>query len=62
MKRRIVILCFAAASVVPLGGSASAADEPAPEICAWGASSITAVLEDGEVIVSGPETSGCVPQ
>jgi hypothetical protein len=61
MMRRIVILCLAAAFVVALGGSAAAAREPDPGPCTWGASSVTAEVVDGELVVSGPETSGCVP-
>jgi hypothetical protein len=57
MKGRVLILCLAAALVVPLGGGASAAE---PE-CTWGASSVVAELKDGELIVSEPATSGCIP-
>jgi hypothetical protein len=57
MKGRVLILCLAAALVVPLGGGASAAE---PE-CTWGASSVVAELKDGELVVSEPATSGCIP-
>lgn len=60
MKGRVLILCLAAAFVVPLGGGASAAEPPAPE-CTWGASSVVAEFEDGEFVVSEPATSGCIP-
>jgi hypothetical protein len=59
MKGRVLILCLAAAFVVPLGG-ASAAEPAAPE-CTWGASSVVAELKDGELVVSEPATSGCIP-
>jgi hypothetical protein len=35
-------------------GSAGAQQE-----CSWGASSITATYENGQMVVSGPQTSGC---
>jgi hypothetical protein len=60
MRGRVLILCLAAALVVPLGGAASAADPPASE-CTWGASSAVAELNDRELIVSEAATSGCVP-
>jgi hypothetical protein len=52
-----IVLVFAvSASATP---PSARADEP----CAWGASSIEAELVDGNVVVvSGPDTSGCIPQ
>jgi hypothetical protein len=61
MKGRAVILCIATALVVPLGGAASAAEQPVDEGCTWGASSVVAEVRDGEVVVSEPATSGCIP-
>lgn len=61
MRRRVVMLCLAAALVLPLGGAASAAEPRADEPCAWGASSVVAELKDGEVVVTEPSTSGCIP-
>lgn len=55
------MLCLAAALVLPLGGAASAAEPRADEPCAWGASSVVAELKDGEVVVTEPSTSGCIP-
>lgn len=31
------------------------------QACTWGASSVTATVVNGEVEVSEPQTSGCVP-
>jgi len=52
-----ILLVFAvSASASPPAGRS---DEP----CSWGASSIQAELVDGKVVVvSGPDTSGCIPQ
>ena len=52
-----IVLVFAVtASASP---PAARSDEP----CSWGASSIQAELVDGKVVVvSGPDTSGCIPQ
>jgi hypothetical protein len=61
MKGRAVILCIATALVVPLGGAASAGEQPTAEDCSWGASSVVAEVRDGEVVVSEPATSGCIP-
>jgi hypothetical protein len=61
MKRRVVMLVISAALVLPLGGAASAAQARADEPCTWGASSVVAELKDGEVVVSEPSTSGCIP-
>ena len=59
MKGRVLILCLAAALVLGLGGAASAADTPSA--CTWGASSVVAEFENGELVVSEPATSGCIP-
>jgi hypothetical protein len=58
MKRRVIMLSIAAALVLPLGGAAQARDE---DPCTWGASSVVAEVKDGEVVVSEPSTSGCIP-
>jgi hypothetical protein len=60
MRGRAFILCLAAALVLLLGGAASAADAPRTD-CTWGASSVVAELKDGELVVSEPATSGCIP-
>lgn len=59
--RRVVIL-FAALLVLPLGGSAAAADSADPDGCTWGASSVVAELNGDAVVVSEPVTSGCIPR
>jgi hypothetical protein len=61
MRKRVVMLCLAAALVLPLGGAASAAQARDDDPCTWGASSVVADLKDGEVVVTEPETSGCIP-
>jgi hypothetical protein len=52
-----IVLVFAvSASAAP---PTARGDEP----CSWGASSMQAELVDGKVVVvSGPDTSGCIPQ
>jgi hypothetical protein len=40
-------------------GSSNAKNPPARAACTWGASSITATSEAGDVVVSKPATSGC---
>ena len=53
------------AIVMVFAVSASAAPPTARgyEPCSWGASSIQAVVVDGNaIVVSGPDTSGCTPQ
>jgi hypothetical protein len=52
--RRLMVVVAAAFVVAACVGSAGAQQE-----CTWGASSITAIYENGQWIVSGPETSGC---
>ena len=61
MRGRIVISCCIAAVVAALGGSAAASDTPPPADCTWGASSVIAELKDGELVVSEPVTTGCIP-
>jgi hypothetical protein len=49
--------------VFTVSASASPPDARSDEPCSWGASSIQAELVDGKVVVvSGPDTSGCIPQ
>jgi hypothetical protein len=31
------------------------------EACSWGASSIQAEVVNGKIVVSGPDTTGCIP-
>jgi hypothetical protein len=53
------------AIVMVFAVSASAAPPKArsDEPCSWGASSIQAEVVDGKVVVvSGPDTTGCIPQ
>jgi hypothetical protein len=51
-----IVLVFAvSASAAP---PSARGDEP----CSWGASSIQAEVVDGKVVVSGPDTMGCIPQ
>jgi hypothetical protein len=53
------------AIVLVLAVSASAAPPSArnDESCSWGASSIQAEVVEGKVVVvSGPVTTGCIPQ
>ena len=61
---RIVIAALVA-MVLIFAVSASAAPPTArsDELCSWGASSIQAEVVEGKiVVVSGPVTTGCVPQ
>jgi hypothetical protein len=62
MRGRVLILCCAAILATFVGGGATAA-EPGPgrADCTWGASSVVAELKDGELVVSEPATSGCIP-
>jgi len=49
--------------VFAVSASASPPSARVDESCSWGASSIQAELADGKVVVvSGPDTSGCIPQ
>jgi hypothetical protein len=53
------------AIVLVFAVSASAAPSNARkgEACSWGASSIQIQVVDGKlVVVSGPDTTGCIPQ
>ena len=63
MARRI-ILTFSCllAFIAPIGGAAASEQPPLPDACTWGASSMTAELQDGVWVESQPETSGCVSQ
>jgi hypothetical protein len=52
-------LAVGAAALFVVASCASAAE--AQQECSWGASSITASYENGRMIVSEPQTSGCTP-
>jgi hypothetical protein len=52
-------LTVAAAALFVVASCAGAAG--ASQECSWGASSITASYENGRMIVSEPQTSGCTP-
>jgi hypothetical protein len=49
----VIAVCAASAGASMVKGSSGYAD------CSWGASSITASYENGQVVESQPETSGC---
>jgi hypothetical protein len=52
-----IVLVFA------VSASATAPNARGEEPCSWGASSIQAEIVDGKVVVvSGPDTTGCIPQ
>jgi hypothetical protein len=48
----VIVTCAASA------GATVSRSSDAPT-CAWGASSVMAALENGEVVESTPQTSGC---
>ncbi|HSL64779.1 MAG TPA: hypothetical protein VK874_08985 [Gaiellaceae bacterium] len=61
--QRLFLVMFAlvlVASVAAISGRASARGV-ADDGCTWGASSMTAFVEDGQVVESAPSTSGCIP-
>jgi hypothetical protein len=44
-------------------GAAAAPTARGNEPCSWGASSIQAEVVDGKIaVVSGPDTTGCIPR
>jgi hypothetical protein len=52
-----IVLVFAASA------SATPPHAPGEEPCSWGASSTQVEVVDGKVVVvSGPDTTGCIPQ
>ena len=61
---RIVIAALVAMVLIfAVSASAAAPNARSDELCSWGASSIQAEVVDGKiVVVSGPDTTGCIPQ
>jgi hypothetical protein len=61
MMRRVV-LTFAClfALIAPISGAVASEQRQPSDQCTWGASSVTAELENGEWVESQPQTSGCV--
>jgi hypothetical protein len=49
----VIVACTASA-----GATIKRSSDDAPT-CAWGASSVIATFENGEVVESTPQTSGC---
>jgi hypothetical protein len=58
----VIAALVAIVLVFAVSASASPPSARVDEPCSWGASSIQAELVDGNVVVSGPSTSGCIPQ
>lgn len=48
----VIVACTASA-----GATVTRSSDP--PTCTWGASSVTATFENGEVVESTPQTSGC---
>jgi hypothetical protein len=59
-----VLLAVLVAAAVLSVGSAARGAKPAQrsDACSWGASSIVAESVGGKIVVSQPQTSGCVPR
>jgi hypothetical protein len=55
----LVVIGMCSVSVGATAGPRSARPASA---CNWGASSVTASYENGQWVVSEPETSGCIPK
>ena len=54
----VACLC---AFVAPISGAVASEQRPTSDPCTWGASSVTAELQNGEWVESQPERSGCIP-
>jgi hypothetical protein len=62
-RRRLIrsVAVFGAAALLSVSG-ASARSAKADEACSWGASSMTAMLVNGQLVESQPSTTGCIPK
>jgi hypothetical protein len=59
----VIAALVAAVLIFAVGASAASPTARSDETCSWGASSIQAEVVDGKiVVVSGPDTTGCIPQ
>jgi hypothetical protein len=56
----VVIVAAAAMLALPSAQATGARGDQAP--CTWGASSVSAEVVDGKVVVSPAATSGCIPK
>ena len=61
LRRFILTFGCLFALIAPIGGAVASEQSPSSDLCTWGASSVTAELENGEWVESQPETTGCVP-
>jgi hypothetical protein len=61
-RRRLLALGGAVLAIAACAASAGASrtEEPSGGECRWGASSITASYDSGQLVVSEPQTTGCV--
>jgi hypothetical protein len=59
MKRGLLIL--SACLLVVLTMAASAAPAKRSDACTWGASSVVVEEVNGQLVQSGPSTTGCIP-
>ena len=57
-KARVALGATVAVALLACVGS-NGAGARAQQNCTWGASSTAATYENGRVVVTGPETSGC---
>jgi hypothetical protein len=57
-KGRVALSATVAVALLACVGS-DGAGARAQQDCTWGASSTAATFENGRVVVTGPETSGC---
>jgi hypothetical protein len=56
----LVIAAVAAVLALPSAQANGARRDQTP--CTWGASSVSAEMVDGKLVVSPPATSGCIPK
>jgi hypothetical protein len=62
-SRILIATLVAIIQVFAVSASAAPPNARSDEPCSWGASSIQAEVVDGKVVVvSGPDTTGCIPQ
>ena len=59
MRRLLVVLLVCALAVLLL--TAAAAPAKRTDDCTWGASSVMVEEVNGQLVQSGPATSGCIP-
>jgi hypothetical protein len=58
--KRWSLLLFACMALI-LTVAASAAPKKSNDDCTWGASSVVVESVNGQLVQSGPSTSGCIP-